>query len=239
MHLWWGREGLGWQRHHYFRIAAPLRQQGEPPVRPAARSCYDPFGDFALEHQRQAGPDGRPDRRCQPADQKLGPDIVGQVRHDPDRRRQSREGIYGQRVARDDLQPAGIGGGDLGQGGQAARILLDGAHLARARGEQAAGQTAGAGTDLDHVRRGQVACGPCDARGQVEVEDEVLAKRLFRGQVMRGDDLAQGGQAVDGGHQPDRLPRGSHLGSKPQRGDQAGRVGDAAPCDVIGGAVIG
>ena len=60
-------------------------------------------------------------------------------------------------VAFEDGQAAGPGGGDLGEGGQAARVALDGDDVAGALGEEGAGEAAGAGADLEHVAGGEVA----------------------------------------------------------------------------------
>ena len=65
-------------------------------------------------------------------------------------------------------------------------------------GEQRARQAAGAGADLDNGDAVQRPGGARDAAGQVEVEEEVLAERLFRREAVRRDDLAQRRQAVGG-----------------------------------------
>ena len=102
-----------------------------------------------------------------------------------------RQRVEPERVAFEDGQPARPGGGDLGQGGQAARVALDGDHVAGALGEERAGEAAGAGADLEHVAGGEVAGAAGDLRGQVEVEEEVLAERLARREAVRGDHLAE------------------------------------------------
>ena len=170
-------------------------------------------------------PERRPGRRGQPADQELGADVVGQVGDDPDRRRQVRQRVERQGVALEHGQPAGPGGGDLGERRQAAGVALDRDDVAGALGEQRAGQAAGAGADLEHVAGGEVAGAAGDLGGQVEVEQEVLAERLARREAVRGDDLAQRRQAV-GAVMPRPRPGRAHVARELQRGDQARRVGD-------------
>ena len=41
---------------------------------------------------------------------------------------------------------------------------------------------------------------PCNARGKVEVEQEILPQFLFRPEVVAGDDVAQRRQSVDLAH---------------------------------------
>ena len=99
--------------------------------------------------------------------------------------------VDGERVAGDDLQPAGIALGDLGERGEAALVALDRHDPPRSRGKQRPGQAARSRADLDHRDAGEVAGGACDPRRQVEVEEEVLAERLDRPEAVPGNDLAQ------------------------------------------------
>ncbi len=134
----------------------------------------------------------------QPVEQRRA-DVVGQVGDDARRRAGGqRRHVDLQRVALDHLEPAGIGGGDLGQRRQAARVALDGDDPARTAGEQGAREAAGARADFHDRRTLQRARGAGDAAGQVEVEQEVLAEGLLRHQPVAGDDLAQRRQGVDG-----------------------------------------
>jgi hypothetical protein len=71
-----------------------------------------------------------------------------------------------------------VGGDELGQHLQAAPVLLHRDHLAAGALQQRAGKPAGAGADLHDVSAGEVARLAYDAARQVEVEQEVLAKRL-------------------------------------------------------------
>ena len=96
----------------------------------------------------------RPRLGGQPADQQRGRDVVGQVGDDARRRAvELRSRIEVERVAGDDLEPAGIVRGDLRERGDGALVALDRDHPPRAVGEQRAGEPAGPGTDLDHGRR--------------------------------------------------------------------------------------
>ena len=62
-----------------------------------------------------------------------------------------------ERVAVDDLEPAGIVRGDLGQRRERALVALDRDHAPRAVREQRAREPAGARADLDHRRRRRAA----------------------------------------------------------------------------------
>ena len=66
--------------------------------------------------------------------------------------------------------------GDLGQGGQAALVALDGDEAGGTVRQQGAGEAARAGADLDCRAGGKIAGRPRDASGQVEVEKEMLAR---------------------------------------------------------------
>jgi hypothetical protein len=116
-------------------------------------------------------------------------------------RRQMRQRVHVERVGVQHLEAAGVGGGDLGQRGQAAGVLLDGQHAAGALGQKAARQAAGAGADFEHVAAGEVSGGAGDLGGEVEVEKEVLAKAFLGRQFMSGDDIAKGWESVDASHQ--------------------------------------
>jgi hypothetical protein len=63
--------------------------------------------------------------------------------------------------------------------------------MARAFGQQGAGQPAGSRTDLDHRTLVERPRGAGDAPRQIEVEDEILAEAPARGDAVSGDDLAQ------------------------------------------------
>ena len=64
-------------------------------------------------------------------------------------------------------------------------------------GQQGAGESAGTGTGFDNGGVAQIAGGPRNPRGEVEVEQEVLAERFLGAQIVPPDDLAQRRQVVD------------------------------------------
>ncbi len=136
---------------HDARIGAPLRQDCQAAIGFRSRFGHYALCHLALEHQRQRLPERRPLRRRQPTHQKLGADVVRQIGGNADRRHQVLPGVDLQRIAVDHLELAGIARPDLGQRRQAARVLFDRQHLARPLGQQAPGQPAGAGADLEHV----------------------------------------------------------------------------------------
>ena len=110
-----------------------------------------------------------------------GRDVVGQVGDDARRaaaemRRESNV----ERVAGDDVEPAGIVRGDLAERRDRALVALDRDHARGAFGEQRARQPARARADLDDGDAVERAGGARDAAGQVEIEQEVLAERFAR-----------------------------------------------------------
>ncbi len=102
-----------------------------------------------------------------------------------------------QRVAGNRFEPAGIVVRDLGKCCQAALVALDGDDAFGAMHQQRAGQAAGAGADLDDRGLREVAGGPRDLAGQIEVEQEILAERFLRLKPMTLDDFTQRRQAVE------------------------------------------
>ncbi len=66
--------------------------------------------------------------------------------------------------------------------------------------EQCACQPAGTGADLNDSRTFERLSRPRNARGQIEVEQEILAERFLGGQTVLANDLAQRRQVVDLGH---------------------------------------
>ena len=111
--------------------------------------------------------------------------------------------------------------------------------MRRTFGEKRPCQATGAGADLDDGRLFERAGGACDARGQIEIEEKILAERFLCGEPMRGDHLAQRRQGVLHAVAPTRAPA---LASLPARRKAAIRLdGSALPSsgDVEGRAVIG
>ncbi len=156
----------------------------------------DPLGHLALEHQRHRLVEGWPGLGAEPADQERRRDVVREIGDDAGGALREVCAVDLQRVAGNDGEAAGVTVGNFLQRGQAARVALNGDDTLRARGEQRPGQPAGTGADLDDRDPGKVARRTRDAGGQVEVEEEVLAERLVRGQAMAGDHLAERRQIV-------------------------------------------
>src|ERR1039458_3290912 len=99
-----------------------------------------------------------------------------------------------QRIAGHDLQPARIVRRYLLQCGDRALIALDGDDAPRPLSQQRARQAARPGTDLDDGRALKWAARASDARGQIEIEQEILAEGFFGGQAMPADHLPQWGE---------------------------------------------
>ena len=104
------------------------------------------------------------------------------------------------RVGADDLQPSRIAPGNLLQRRQRALVALDGDDAPRAQRQQRARQPAGTGADLDDGGIFERARGARDPRGEVEVEQEILAERFARRQSMLANDLAKRRKVVDRAH---------------------------------------
>ena len=104
------------------------------------------------------------------------------------------------RVGADDLQPPRISPGNLLQRRQRALVALDGDDAPRAQRQQRARQSAGAGADLDDGGVFERARGARDPRGEVEVEQEILAERFAGRQGMLANDLAKRRKVVDRAH---------------------------------------
>jgi len=111
-----------------------------------------------------------------------------------------RQRINLQGVAFQYGQPAGIGIGNLGQRRQAAAVFLDGQYMAGPFGQQPARQPARTRPNLQHITGGHVTGLARDLGGQVQIQQEILAQRFARAQVMVGDHLPQRGKGVDGAH---------------------------------------
>ena len=180
-------------------MRTPAGEHGEPAIGVVVRRRDDALRDLLLEHQRERRPVGWPGLDRQPAHEKFGADIVGQIGDDPDVLMASGErGEVGRQcIARDDGEPAGIVCGDFLQRGKAALVALDRDDMLCAIEKQRACQAAGTGADLDDGRAGQVAGSARHLGGDVEVEQEVLAERLLGAQFVPCDHVAQRRQSVD------------------------------------------
>ena len=205
------------------------------------RGCGDEAqGDLVLEHQGQAVERADP---VEPAEQQRRCDVVGQVGDDLARGCGEGRRVEVERVAGDDLQPAGKGGGKLAQCRKTARVALDRDDMGGAFGKQRAGQPAGAGADLDDVGGVERTRGAGDAARQVEVEEEVLAEPALGGDAVPGDDLAQRRQRRQGGRRRRVQPGGSSgSGASPPFRPRAaarrpGFAGRATPLPAMSKAV--
>ena len=134
-----------------------------------------------------------------------------------------------------DLEPARIALRDIVERRQRALVALDRDDALGAERQQRARQPAGAGADLDDGGAFERARGARDPRGEVEVEQEILAERFACRQGMFANDVAQRRQVVDRAHEG--FGR-RHARGEPQRRDQARRIGLAGAGDVEGRAVI-
>ena len=166
----------------------------------------------------------------QPVGEKGGPDIVGKVGDDARRSAaQERTRIEPNRVGLDDLEALRVTSGDLGESRQAARIALDGDHPFRALSEKRARQAARTRADLDDGDAGERPARPRDARGQVEVEQEVLAERFLRREPVALHDLPQRRQRIDAAHRAASRAASCRAAMR--------LVGRAMPCPAMSKAV--
>ena len=157
-----------------------------------------PFRDLFLEGQRQAL---ERLRLAEPFEKQGRCDVVGKVRDDLERPARAQicrkgHGIELKGVGLDDLQAPGIGLVEFAEGADAAFVPFDGDDRPGVGRQKRAGEPAWAGTDLDDGDPLEVAGRAGDARGQVQIEQEVLAQSAARGKAMAGDDLAQRGKPL-------------------------------------------
>src|SRR6478735_7507719 len=99
-----------------------------------------------------------------------------------------------------DLETAGIARGNILQGRDRALVMLDGDDASGAEREQGARQPARTRTDLDDGGVLERSRRTRDARGEIEVEEEVLAERFARRQSVLANDLAKRREVVDRAH---------------------------------------
>ena len=116
----------------------------------------------------------------------------------PPSRRGPRVEIH--RIGGDDIEAAGAVRRDLRERGDGAIVALDGDDALRAVGEQRAREAAGAGADFDHGHAGERAGGAGYAGGEIEIEQEILAERFLRAQIVSFDHLSQRREVVDRAH---------------------------------------
>src|SRR5205807_5122947 len=107
-------------------------------------------------------------------------------------------GVVCQRIGGNDLEPMRIMRGDLRQCGDRALIALDGNDARCAERQKRARQTAGPGPDFEYCNSFERSRRARDARGKVEVEQEVLAERFTRAQPVPTNNIAQWRQFIGG-----------------------------------------
>ena len=105
-----------------------------------------------------------------------------------------------QRIGGDDIEAAGVVRRDLRERRDGAIVALDGDDALRAVGEERTREAAGAGADFDHGHAGERAGGAGDAGGEIEIEQEILAERFLRAQIVPFDHLSQRREVVDRAH---------------------------------------
>jgi hypothetical protein len=80
------------------------------------------------------------------------------------------------------------------------RVALDRRNMPGSFGQQRARQPAGTGADFDDVEPVERTGGACDAAGQVQVEEKMLAQPALRRDAVARDDVTQRRQrcAIEG-----------------------------------------
>ena len=169
-------------------VAQPLRHDREPPIGLAVGLGGEALGDLPLEHQGQAFVAAR---FVEPAQQQRGRDVVRQIGDDLARRGHQVRDVDSQRIAFDDRQPAGESGFEFAQRGDAALVAFDRGDVLGTFQQQRSGETAGAGADLDDVGVIERRSLAGDAARQIEIEQEILAKRLTRPELEAANDVAK------------------------------------------------
>ena len=87
--------------------------------------------------------------------------------------------IEAEGIAGNDLEAARVVPGDLLERADGAVVALDRDHPPCPLREQRASEPAGARTDLDHVDAFERTGRTRDPRGQIEIEQKILAERLL------------------------------------------------------------
>ena len=105
-----------------------------------------------------------------------------------------------QCVTFDNGEPSGIAFRHSLQRGDAAGVALDRDDAACPQCEQRPCQASGTGSDFDDSDALERACGARDPRREIEIEEEILPKRLSRPEVVLADDVAQRRQIVERAH---------------------------------------
>ena len=147
-------------------------------------------------------------------------------------------------IAGDNFEPAGIVRGDFLQCADRASVALDGNDSRRTKRQKRACKPARPWTDLDDRDRLERSRRASDPRGEIEIEEEVLAERFSRGKTIAANNVAQRRQLIQ------RLLHGAMFDTAAlavEPGDPASRaasrsaairlVGSAAPVPAISKAV--
>src|SRR5260370_42228548 len=104
------------------------------------------------------------------------------------------------RVGADYFQPSRIAPRNLLEPRQCAPVALHRDDAARPQRQQRARQSAGTGADLDDHGIFERSRGARDPRGEVEVQQKILAERFASRQGMLANDLAKWREVVDRAH---------------------------------------
>ncbi len=176
-----------------------MREDGQSSVTFRAGRRNDALGDFALEHENGGIVPRRPGLDAKPLHEERGRDVVRQVGDDAHRAgRKTLARIEAESVGRHNVEPVRIERGNLLQGGNGPFVALDRDHTGGAERQQSAGESARSGTDFQHGNAGEFSRRARDARGEVQVEQEILSERFPRHETVLADHLAQRRQAVGG-----------------------------------------
>ena len=105
-----------------------------------------------------------------------------------------------ERIAGNDLEPLRISRSDLVERRDRAVVALDRDHPARTCCEERTGEPARAGTDLDDIHALEWTRRARDARGEVEIEEKILAQRLLGSETVSAYHVAERRKIIDGAH---------------------------------------
>src|SRR5262245_46656922 len=111
-----------------------------------------------------------------------------------------RRGIEFECIARNNIELAGIMLRNFFERRDGAPVAFDRDYFARAFGQQRAGEPAGAWANFDNRYTVKRSGGARDARGEIEIEQEILTEGFLGGQFVPADDVAQWRQSVGRGH---------------------------------------
>src|SRR6185312_11093120 len=128
--------------------------------------------------------------------------------------------------------------GNFFQSTDCALVAFNDDDTARAECQECTCEASGSGTNLNDGRILERLGGPRDARGQIEIEQEVLAKGFFRREPVAADNLAQRRQVIDLRHYFAGTSAGADADNRPASARAATRLdGSAEPFPAISNAV--